>query len=160
MKMKTLLAWLGIVLIPLTAGAQRKPGEAASIEGIEIKGDAMAGSRVTVVVKVKLAKGWHVHSNKPSQPEFIPTVLALEPAAGVKAGTIAYPEGKSEKVAGLEKPLSVYEDHFEVSVPLGLAASAKLPLTVPAALSYQACQGATCYAPQRLKFEIRLPSAK
>lgn len=158
--MKTFVTWLGVLLLPLAATAQKKPGEAASIESVEIKGDAIAGSRVTAVVKVKLEKGYHVHSNKPSQPEFIPTVLTVEPAAGVKAGTIVYPAGKSEKVAGLDKPLSVYEGHFEVSVPLGLAASAKLPLTVPATLSYQACQGAKCYAPQRLKFDITLPGSK
>jgi DsbC/DsbD-like thiol-disulfide interchange protein len=157
--MKTLVAWLGILALPFAANAQKKPGEAASIAGVEIKGDAVAGRRVTAVVKVKLEKGYHVHSNKPSQPEFIPTVLTLEPGAGVKAGTIGYPTGKSEKVAGLDKPLSIYEDHFEVSVPLGLAASVKLPLTVPATLNYQACQGAKCYAPQQLKFEIRLPAA-
>ena len=157
--MRTLVAWLVFLSIPLATSAQKKPGEAASIAGVEIKGEPAAGSRVTAVVKVKLEKGYHVHSNKPSQPEFIPTVLTLEPGAGVKAGTIAYPTGKSEKVAGLDKPLSIYEEHFEVSVPLGLAASAKLPVVVPATLNYQACQGAKCYAPQRLKFEIRLPSA-
>jgi len=158
--MRTFITWLGIVLLPLAASAQKKPGAAASVEGVEIKGDAVAGSRITAVVKVKLEKGYHVHSNKPSQPEYIPTVLTVESAAGVKAGTIGYPAGKSEKVRGLDKPLSVYEEHFEVTVPLGLAATAKLPLTVPATLSYQACQGATCYAPQRLKFEIRLPAAR
>ena len=158
--MKTLIAWLVILVIPLATHAQKKPGEAASIAGIEIKGEPAAGSRVTVVVKVKLEKGYHVHSNKPSQPEFIPTVLTLEPGAGVKAGTIGYPTGKSEKVAGLDKPLSIYEEHFEVSVPLGLSATAKLPLTVPATLNYQACQGAKCYAPQQLKFEIRLAAVQ
>ena len=158
--MKTLIAWLVILVVPIATNAQKKPGEAGSIAGIEIKGDAAAGSRVTAVVKVKLDKGYHVHSNKPSQPEFIPTVLTLEPGAGVKAGTIGYPIGKSEKVAGLDKPLSIYEDHFEISVPLGLAASVKLPIVVPATLGYQACQGAKCYAPQQLKFEIRLPAAQ
>jgi DsbC/DsbD-like thiol-disulfide interchange protein len=158
--MKILITWLGVLLLPLATNAQKKPGEAASIAGIEIKGDAAAGSRVTAVVKVKLEKGYHVHSNKPSQPEFIPTVLTLEPGAGVKAGTIGYPPGKSEKVAGLDKPLSIYEEHFEIPVPLGLAASAKLPITIPATLNYQACQGAKCYAPQRLKFEIHLPAAQ
>jgi DsbC/DsbD-like thiol-disulfide interchange protein len=112
------------------------------------------------VVKVKLDKGYHVHSNKPSQPEFIPTVITLETVPAVKAGTIAYPAGKSERVAGLAKPLSVYEDHFDVSVPIGLSAAAKLPLTIRASLGYQACQGAVCYAPQKLKFDIVLPEKK
>jgi DsbC/DsbD-like thiol-disulfide interchange protein len=158
--MRTFSCAVGLLLLPFAVSAQKKLGEAATIQSVELKGDAIPGSRVTAIVKVQLEKGYHVHSNKPSQPEFIPTVLVVEAAAGVKAGTIAYPEGKSERVAGLPKPLSVYEDHFEISVPLGLSAAAKLPLSVPASLRYQACQGAQCYAPQKLKFDILLPERK
>ena len=158
--MRTLFCLAAAVLLPFAAGAQKKLGEAATIESVEIKGDALPGSRVTAVVKVKLDKGYHAHSNKPSQPEFIPTVITVEPAPGVKAGTIAYPDGKLEQVAGLPKPLSVYEEHFEISVPLGLSAAAKLPLTLKGTLGYQACKGAVCYAPQKLKFDIVLPEKK
>jgi len=158
--MKTLFCSLAILLVPFLTHAQKKLGEAASIQGVEIKGDAIPGSRVTAVVTVKLDKGYHVHSNKPSQPEFIPTVLSLNSVSGIKAGTIAYPAGKSEKVEGLPKPLSVYEDHFELTIPLGLSGSAKLPATIPAVLNYQACRGAQCYAPQKLKFDITLPGPK
>lgn len=159
--MKTLLYLAVAVLVPFVASAQKKKlGEAATIEAVEIKGEAVPGSRVTAVVRVKLEKGYHVHSNKPSQPEFIPTVLTVESAPGVKAGNIAYPEGKAERVVGLPKPLSVYEEHFEISVPLGLSAAAKLPLTLKGSLGYQACQGAQCYAPQKLPFDIVLPPKK
>ena len=158
--MKKLCCWLGIILLPIVADAQKKLGEAASIETVEIKGDVIPGVRVTAIVKVKLEKGYHVHSNKPSQPEFIPTVLTIGPLPGVKAGSVIYPVGKAERVAGLDKPLSVYEEHFEISIPLALNARAKLPLSVPATLSYQACQGAKCYAPQNLKFDVRLSGAK
>ena len=70
--------------------------------------------------------------------------------------TIKYPEGKSEKVQGLAKPLSVYAEDFRINVLLTLDARARIPLTIPAVLSYQACQGATCYPPKRLKFDITL----
>ena len=156
--MKSIFCLVSLVLIPFAVVAQKKIGEAASVETVAIKGDAMPGSRVTAVIRVKLEKGFHVHSNKPSEPQFIPTVLTVEPAPGVKAGSIIYPEGKPERVTGLAKPLSVYEDTFEIQVPLGLAATAKLPLTVTANLRYQACQGAQCYAPQKLKIDIALPA--
>lgn len=158
--MKALLCWLGIFVLPLVAIAQMKPGEAATIESVQVKGYAVPGGRVTAVVKVKLAKGYHVHSNKPFQPEFIPTVVKVGVVAGIKVGNISYPEGISERVKGLEKPLSVFEDHFEISIPLGLGAAVNLPASVPATLSYQACQGAICYKPQELKFEIPLTASK
>lgn len=158
--MKTLLSLLTCCLMPLAISAQKKPGEAVSLDGIEIKGEAIPGGRVTAVIKFKLEKGYHTHSNKPSEPQFIATALTLGEAKGVKAGTVGYPEGKSEKVAGLAKPLSVYEDHFELSVPIGITPAAKLPVTIPASLHYQACQGAQCYRPYDLKFEIALPAKK
>ena len=150
------IAWLGMPLVIAAAETQKKPGEAASIDKVEIQGDAKPGGSVVAVVHVKLEKNWHVQSNKPSESNFIPTVLTLTPTPGVKATTIKYPEGKSEKVQGLAKPLSVYDKDFQINVLLMLDARAKVPLTIPAVLSYQACQGATCYPPKRLKFDVTL----
>jgi Disulphide bond corrector protein DsbC len=150
--MRRFLPLLAVCFLPLVALAAKPPGEAATITSVELKGDARPGSVVKAVVKVKLEKHFHVHSNKPSEENFIATVLTLEPLAGIKIGEIAYPKGKSVKVEGLDKPLSVYEDEFEITVTLGLSAQAKLPAVIPANLRYQAC-----HAPQRLKLEIKLP---
>ena len=150
------LAVLASSFAVAAAEAQKKPGEAASLDKVEIQGDAKAGGNVVAVVHVKLEKNWHVQSNKPSEPNYIPTVLMLAPTPGVTVTTIKYPEGKSEKVQGLAKPLSVYAEDFRINVLLTLDARARIPLTIPAVLSYQACQGATCYPPKRLKFDITL----
>jgi len=152
--MKNLFVFLALVSLPIAALAQKKPGEAASIGKVDIQGDAKPGGSVVALVQVKLEKAWHVQSNKPSEPNFIPTVLALAPTPGVKVTTVKYPEGKAEKVQGLAKPLSVYDGDFQISALLTLDAKARLPLTIPATLSYQACQGATCYPPKKVKFDI------
>ena len=152
--MKNSLVLLSLLILPLSALAQKKPGEAASIGKVAIQGDAKPGGKVVANVQVKLEKAWHVQSNKPSEPNFIPTELKLAATPGVKVTSIKYPEGKSEKVDGLEKPLSVYEGDFQISASLTLDAKARPPLTIPATLSYQACQGATCYPPKKLKFDI------
>lgn len=145
---------LGLCLVPWAAMAQRKLGEAATIQSVEVKGDPMPGGKVTAVVKVAIEHGYHTHSNKPSEPQFIATVVKVDGAPGVRVGAITYPQGKTEKIAGLDKPLSIYQGEVEISVVLGLTGSVKLPLKIPASLRYQACQGAQCYAPQSLKFEI------
>lgn len=158
--MRTALAIAAAFLLPFTLSAKPKPGEAASIQGIQIQGDAKAGSKVTVLITVQLEKGYHVHSNKPSQPEFIPTLLTLNTASGAKAGSVTYPKGKTEKVENIAKPLSIYTEQFELSVPVTLDSKATLPVTIPATLSYQACQGALCYPPKKLKFDISVPAAR
>ena len=155
-----LIALLGLPSAVAAAEAQKKPGEAASIEKVEIQGDARPGGHVVAAVHVKLQKNWHVQSNKPSEPNYIPTVLTLSPTPGVKPTTIKYPEGTSEKVQGLAKPLSVYDQDFQISVLLTLDGKAKLPLTIPATLSYQACQGASCYPPKNLKLDIVIGGEK
>jgi len=140
--------------------AQRKLGEAAKVVGVELKGEPMPGGKVTALVKVRVDEGYHVQSNKPSEPEFIATVVTIDAGGGARVGTISYPQGKAEKVEGLSKPLSVYEGEFTISIPIGLTAAAKLPLTLPATLGYQACKGAQCYAPQKLKFDIKIEAKK
>jgi DsbC/DsbD-like thiol-disulfide interchange protein len=145
-----------IALAPSTLVAQKKPGEAVKVLETKIKGTPAPGAEVTAVVAFEIDPGYHTHSNKPSEKNFIATVLTVQPAHGVNAGEAVYPKGKTQKVAGLDKPLSVFEGQFTISVPLKLDSSAKLPLTVPASLRYQACQGAVCYPPKSLKVEIPL----
>ena len=158
--MRAMLFAALVVFIPLGVQAQKKQGEAATVKSAEIKGDLMPGAEVTAVIDVVLDKEYHTHSNKPSEPQFIPTVLTVTPTAGVKVGAIKYPEGKSLRVKGLSKPLSVYEKQFQLSVPLTISADANLPVTVPATLGYQACQGAVCFPPKKLKLEIVLDPAR
>jgi hypothetical protein len=142
------------LFFPLAVVAQKKPGEAVSLEKAELVGAAKPGAEVTARLRFKIEKGYHTHSNKPSEPNFIATVLTVPSAPGVKAGTVVYPKGKAEKVAGLDKPLSLYEEHFEITVPLQLDSSVRLPVTIPASLRYQACQGAVCFPPRTLKFDL------
>jgi len=152
--MQSLFVAITLLAVPLASLAEKKPGEAASLDKVEVQGEVKPGGNIVAVVHVKLDKNWHLQSNKPSEPSFIPTVLTLSPTPGARANTIKYPEGKAEKVQGIAKPLSVYDGDFQISALLTLDAQARLPLTIPATLSYQACQGATCYPPKKLKFDI------
>jgi hypothetical protein len=161
MKMITKITSLALLLtwFPATAQVAKKPGEAVKMQEVKLKGNPAPGADVTAVVSFAIDQGYHTHSNKPSEPNFIATVLTVARTNGVTAGTAVYPKGKSQKVEGLDKPLSLYEEHFTISIPLKLEATAQLPLTVAASLRYQACQGAQCFPPKTLKFEIPLPAS-
>ncbi|MBM3846916.1 MAG: hypothetical protein FJ405_11615 [Verrucomicrobia bacterium] len=134
--------------------APKKPGDAVTLGTISIKGEVKPGNSVTAVVQFKIDPGFHVQANPTSEPNFIPAVLRLEPAADVQWSPPTYPPAKEEKVQGLEKPLKVYEKTFEILVPVKIGAKASLPVRIPAVLSYQACKGPVCYAPRKLKLEI------
>lgn len=136
----------------------KKPGEAVTLKAVTFKGDVKPGVEVTAVVQFEIEAGYHVQANPASEPAYIPAVFKLEPAAGVIASPIRYPAGKEEPVAGLPKPLKVYDGTFEILIPLKIKPDAKLPIAIPGLLTYQACKGSTCYPPRKLKVEIPLTS--
>jgi hypothetical protein len=150
--------WMAAVALGLclSAVAQKRPGEAVTLEKTEFKGEVKAGTTATAVLHFKIEKGFHTHSHQPSESNFIATVVSIPPTNGVMAGKITYPEGKAETVEGLSKPLSLYEGEFKLEVPIKVDATATLPATVPGTLTYQACKGATCYPPKKLKFDLVL----
>jgi hypothetical protein len=80
----------------------------------------------------------------------IPTVLTIEPPAGITVAEIAYPESTDFAQAGQKEPLAVFEQRFAIGAKLTLDRS--LPpgdIVVPARFRYQACDASTCFAPAR-----------
>ena len=84
-----------------------------------------AGSTVRVALQVALPDGLHVQSDKPRDPMLIPTVLTIEPPAGVTVSEIAYPEPTDFAQAGQKEPLAVFEQRFVVGAKLTLDAHAR-----------------------------------
>ena len=72
-----------------------------------------------------LPEGLHVQSDKPRDPMLIPTVLTIEPPAGVTVAEIAYPEPTDFAQAGQKEPLAVFEQRFVVGAKLTLDAHAR-----------------------------------
>jgi len=154
--MKIFLAAMALVLSSGLCLAQKKSKEYVELTGVKIEGEATPGARVVAKLHFKIEKGYHTQSHKPSEEYFIPTVANLKSAAGIRVRKVEYPKGHDEKVDGLDKPLSVYDEEFEITVPLAISAQAKLPATLTGTLNYQACKGAVCYPLQKLEIEIKL----
>jgi DsbC/DsbD-like thiol-disulfide interchange protein len=154
--MKSLAITLVSALSLVAASAQKKETDYVKFEKADIAGAPAAGARVTATLKFKIEPGFHTQSHQPSEDYFIPTVLKLDNVAGIKAGELKYPAGKEEKVDGLDKPLSVFDKEFAITVPLAISAQAKLPATLTGTLTYQACKGAVCFPPKKLKVEVKL----
>ena len=65
-----------------------------------------------VELRFQVDEGFHVNSHHPASELLIPTVLTLEPAAGVKVLDAEYPKGVAFKVA--DETLDVYQGEFRV----------------------------------------------
>lgn len=116
-----------------------------------VEADGMhAGSTVRIALQVSLPNGLHVQSDKPRDPMLIPTVLTIDPPAGVAVAAIVYPEPTDFAQAGQTVPLAVFEQRFVIGVMLTLDRSLEVgEVVVPARFRYQACNVSTCFAPAR-----------
>jgi DsbC/DsbD-like thiol-disulfide interchange protein len=113
-----------------------------------VEGTVRAGDRARVALKVSLPEGLHTQSNKPRDPNLIPTVLTIDAPAGVTISEVVWPPATDFTVAGQDQPLAVFEHEFVLGIELALAPTvAQGPLTIPAHLRYQACDANLCYAP-------------
>jgi DsbC/DsbD-like thiol-disulfide interchange protein len=109
-----------------------------------------AGSPATIALHVRLPKDIHVQSNKPRDPLLIPTVLTLEPPAGIAVESIEYPSPTDLAQPGREEPLAVYGSEFAITVRLSLAAGLRAgEVAIPGVLRYQACNDTVCFPPAR-----------
>ena len=118
---------------------------------------AHPGGTVRAALVVKLPEGYHVQSNKPRDPLLIPTVLTLDPPAGIAVNEIVYPPSVDATLVGSDQPLAVFERQFAIGVEFTLAST--LPLgghSVPARLRYQSCNDTTCFAPVTAPVQLSL----
>ncbi len=130
-----------------TAAAQLR-GVKADVTSVAEADGARAGSDARVALQVTLPEGFHVQSNKPRDPNLIPTALTIDAPAGVTVAEIAFPPTVETRLAGVAEPLAVFERSFTIGVRLKVASTVPAgDIRIPARLRYQACNDTTCFAP-------------
>jgi thioredoxin:protein disulfide reductase len=144
------------VLVTTSLSAQLRRPRAEVIPLVEPL--SSPGTSARVALKVALPEGLHTQSDKPRDPNLIPTVLTIDAPAGVTVEEIVWPPSTDLKQEGQDQPLAVFEREFLVGVKLRLATPAAA-LTVPAHLRYQACDANLCYAPATADVEWKLEKA-
>lgn len=111
-----------------------------------------AGKRSVLELHFRVVDGFHVNSHMPKSELLIPTQIALQPAAGVKAEAVEYPPGTSYSFSfDPTEKLDVYTGAFTVKLPVVAEAGTH---TVDGTLRYQACDHAACYPPRSLPVQV------
>ena len=157
------LAVAGAVALSAPPAATAQPGRISIDIATVAEADvAHAGSTHRVAVDARLepaGSGLHVNSNEPLEDFLIPTVLTVEPPAGIAVAGLAWPEPVMLEQQGAEQPLAVFEETFAIGVALAIEGDlAPGDYEVPASLRYQACDERMCYIPAaaRLAFQVRI----
>jgi thiol:disulfide interchange protein len=155
MRPALLIAPFLLVIFASAAAAQTRPR--ATVTPF-VESDAVhAGSAARVALTVTLPEGLHVQSDQPRDPSLIPTVLTIEPPAGVKVDHLVFPHPKDFKLEGQAEPLAVFERDFVVGAELNLDAGvAAGDLVIPARFRYQACDDKVCFQPRTEQVEWKL----
>ena len=75
------------------------------------------GKASPVPLSFRVAKGYHINSNKPKSEFLIPTALKIGATTDIVIGGIAYPEGHDMSFAfAPDEKLNVYTGDFELDV--------------------------------------------
>src|SRR5262245_818143 len=139
-----------------SAAAWAQPPRATVTPHVETS-PAAAGSVTRVALAVELPEKLHVQSDKPRDPLLIPTVLTIDPPAGVKVTTLIFPHPTDFKLEGQAEPLAVFENKFAVGAELELGPGVPAgPLVIPGRLRYQACDDKVCFQPRTERVEWAL----
>jgi DsbC/DsbD-like thiol-disulfide interchange protein len=119
---------------------------------------AAPGERLSLYVDVAPKPKMHVYA--PDQTDYIPIELKVEPASSFKPQAIQYPTAEQFFFAPLKETQRVYSKPFRITLPITLAQSAALPLTIKGTVRYQACDDAICYLPQTIAVSWKVPLKK
>ena len=161
------LKWLPIVALalPLAAAVAQ---EAPTMKPVVSMAPAPVisitqGKASPVPLSFRVARGYHINSNKPKSEFLIPTALKIGATTDIVIGGTSYPDGQDMSFAfAPDEKLNVYTGDFEVAVsvrPLRSVQPGKY--VIRGTLKYQACDNAACYPPQQLpiSFDVRIAKA-
>ena len=123
--------------------------------GVGVPPGVEAGGAGDVRVAVKIAVGYHVMSDRPSDRLYIATQVRFDDGQDVSWGPARYPEAVPFQLA--DKAISTFQGEAAVSVPFRIAAGAP-PGTrkLTGTIRYQACTEASCLFPVTRPIEATL----
>lgn len=132
----------------LDARVGAAPMSAESVVTIEVSGarSAAPGEAGELIVSLSIAPGYHVMSDRPSDPSYIPTRVRFDDAAGVTWGDAQYPPPVHFRVD--QRSIDTFQGNALVRVPYRVAPGAPpASLRVAGTVRYQACTEGSCLFP-------------
>jgi len=149
---------VAVLLVLFAAGqiyAQSSPHSWLRADAYPDSRSVPQGGSLRIAVVLSIEGGYHVNANPSSQSFQIPTVIAPQPAAGIRWGAVRYPAGRPFAPAWAEGPgLSVYEGRTIILVEAQVADDAPTGQTaLRLKLQYQGCDANSCYPPASRELE-------
>ena len=111
------------------AGGRRLGGEPRTLS---------SGDHAKLDVRLDIAGGYHVMSDRPSEPTYVATRVVVDGVPGIIVGEALYPPSGSFALAG--QSISTFAGALDVSLPIDVASDASPGLRhLHGSVRYQAC---------------------
>ena len=113
------------------------------------------GSKFELTLAVDVKRGFHIQSNKPSQPTFIPADVFLERVDGLRFDDPVYPKPKFRKDKILGR-LSEFKGKTRIRIPGEVDRGRNdRPATIAGIFTFQACNDkGRCFPPDAVSFSF------
>jgi hypothetical protein len=153
-----LLAIIACVCLPAIA---RNSDKVVKVRAGQPSYKIKAGQSAPIEVVIEINSGYHINSNRPPDPNLIPTRLRLERLAGVTTTAVVYPKAKMQKFEFSEKPLPVFDGTAILKFNArALASAAAGNHALKGKLAVQACNDQQCLRPVTLDVTIPIEIVK
>lgn len=112
-----------------------------------------AGDHAELDVRLDIAPGYHVMSDRPSEPTYVATRVVVDGAPGVGVGEALYPAPGTFALA--DRTIATFAGAVDVGVRIDVAPDAAPgPRRLRGSVRYQACTASRCLFPVSKEFEV------
>lgn len=141
---------LSAIPVAATPAALPRAEQVVQLSEVRVDRRLRSGRHSELQVEARILPGWHINSNRPSDPAYIPTELKVAAAPHVAVGPARYPAAEEiqPSFSGGEK-LSVFTGTIRLTARLtpGPDFEGDGPTPVSVSLEYQACNDSQCLRP-------------
>jgi thiol:disulfide interchange protein DsbD len=147
LRVRSFFAILFLLIASSPASALKSAPVVVSFTNSGLDKPLSTDSPSTLIVKAQVAPKWHINSDRPANPDYIPTRLELTLPSGITAGTVEYPAPEKTRLDFSSEELSVFTGAVEFRIPLKSDRVVAPNETIGVGLNYQACNNNQCLAP-------------
>jgi len=153
-KIGLFLASFFIVLVGPFAPAS-VPASTVQVEVIHGQDGYPAGRAFPLLLRLKIADPWYIHSAEGGDSGLIPTSLVFQKTPGLEITGLQFPAPERKKFAFSANPIEVFSG--EILVRATLVVQEGTPTgkhAISGHLSYQACVNAQCRMPEKIPVAV------
>ena len=153
--------WFAVLLLVmavlLISSAAASPADVVKVEMLNSLSAYPQGGAYPLALKLTIAPGYYIYSNRPLKPDYIPTEVRFSLPSGIKLSSVAFPQPREHKSAFSEDKVQGFSGTIFVRATLTVAEdAARGPQQIRTILAYQGCSDKACLLPQEKAFDFQI----